>query len=228
VSRWLVGVKRLVQEVQNVEAPLSPSSVCQHEAPLSLSSDSQHGKAPLNPSSDCQHAGGGSSGDVNKFSSLCEVQPTPVPGNSPSLVATDCQTLTVDHPLLTAEPQLAGAAATAGDTDVLDTVAMETTNAPNNNNNSSVDDVSSCSHALLTGPQQLDRDGSDLMSQDKFSFTRPSSEDADAAAVKRPAISSATDTAPTASRDVLSTETTQTPCDSAANSAGDTATVDDS
>lgn len=37
VSRWLVGVKRLVQEVRNVEAPLSPSSDCHNDVEPSLS-----------------------------------------------------------------------------------------------------------------------------------------------------------------------------------------------
>ena len=35
VSRWLVGIKRLVQEVQNVEAPLSPSSDCHGDVKFS-------------------------------------------------------------------------------------------------------------------------------------------------------------------------------------------------
>jgi len=35
VSRWLVGIKRLVQEVQSVEAPLSPSSDCQGDVKFS-------------------------------------------------------------------------------------------------------------------------------------------------------------------------------------------------
>jgi len=60
VSRWLVGVKRLVQEVQNVEAPLSPSSDCHN--------------------------------DTLRLSSLCDVQPLPVPADCPTLVAAaDCQ-----------------------------------------------------------------------------------------------------------------------------------------
>jgi len=58
VSRWLVGIKRLVEEVENVEAPLSPSSDCHSDV---------------------------------QSSSLCSVQPLPVPSNCPSLIAADCQ-----------------------------------------------------------------------------------------------------------------------------------------
>jgi len=37
VISWLVGVKRLVQEVRNVEAPLSPSSDCHNDVkPMSV------------------------------------------------------------------------------------------------------------------------------------------------------------------------------------------------
>ena len=49
MSRWLVGIKRLVQEVESVEAPLSPSYDCHSDIRLSSLCDVQ----PSPATTDC-------------------------------------------------------------------------------------------------------------------------------------------------------------------------------
>lgn len=168
MSRWLVGIKRLVQEVQYVEAPLSPSSDCHSDV---------------------------------KLTSLCEVLPSPVPANCPSLISADCQST--------------GAAVTSLDVSGNSDAGTVTMQATLISNNSSAD-VSSSS-ALVTSQVDIEHA---VTSVDGYDFGSPSftsRQNIEGSDTDQKPVSSPTDTA-LSSLDVLSASETQMLCDSTVTS----------